>query len=217
VTEFLSEWMRGLILVIFLAVFLEMILPHNKFQRYARMVMGLTIILMMMGPVLKLYGASIYEMDFSVETMFGTRENRTDMPTLDQITAMGQKLEESQTGMTSDQLRAALAEQVKHTVEQVREDVSVASVKVELELDAAKWPKRLSAISLDLTERQAEGAIKPIKPVEPVVIGKQPESDIAKERSASQAHKEAREAIREKIATEFGLPVSRVQVNWRES
>lgn len=53
-----SDWVRHLVFLILLAVFVELILPHNSLQKYARAVFGLLIVLAMLDPLRALLTAN---------------------------------------------------------------------------------------------------------------------------------------------------------------
>ena len=55
----LSDWLRDIIAVILLAVFVELLLPNQAMQRYARLVVGLFILLTILSPILKLIQSDI--------------------------------------------------------------------------------------------------------------------------------------------------------------
>ncbi len=51
---FLTEWISNIILFILLAVIIELLLPNSSFQKYAKMVIGLLLIVIILSPVLKI-------------------------------------------------------------------------------------------------------------------------------------------------------------------
>jgi len=59
VVAWLSDWLRDIIAVILLAVFVELLLPNKAMQRYARLVVGLFILLTILSPILKLIQSDI--------------------------------------------------------------------------------------------------------------------------------------------------------------
>lgn len=54
-----SEWLRHLIFLILLAVMVELILPQNGLQKYARTVFGLLIVVSMLGPLASLFAGNL--------------------------------------------------------------------------------------------------------------------------------------------------------------
>jgi len=58
----ISDWVRHLVFLILLAVFVELVLPQSSLQKYARAVFGLLIVLAMLDPLRALLTA-----DFSAQ------------------------------------------------------------------------------------------------------------------------------------------------------
>ena len=55
----LSDWLRDIIAVILLAGLVELLLPSKAMQRYARLVVGLFILLTILSPILSLIQGDI--------------------------------------------------------------------------------------------------------------------------------------------------------------
>ncbi|TCP52841.1 stage III sporulation protein AF [Tumebacillus sp. BK434] len=213
--EFLSEWMRGLILVIFLAVVLDMILPNNAMQRYVKLVMGLLIILLMLSPVLKLYGTSVYELDFALDK-FLSKAGVGSMKSIDEITAQGQRLQEQQAGTTVEQWKAMVSDNVKQTVEHAY-GVTVDSVELRVAQDAEGRPTAIEYLAVIVMPKreQGTGEAKPVEEVEPVIIGGGNSTEWQK--PPPKVDNETTSAILQQLATEFQLPKSNVSVIWQEA
>jgi len=218
VIDFLSDWMRGLILVIFLAVFLDMILPNNRMQRYAKVVMGLLVILLMMNPVLKMMGANVYEMDFSLDKMLrGGSSEEQSLPTLDTIQEQGRQLQAANDGRTLEQWRAAIGEQVKTLVEREHQEMQVQGVDVKLAVDEAGQAQSLTGFRLTMGPKHGD-AVRPISEIEPVVIGgDSPASDVTNHRETVPASFRDRvNAIKSRLAGEYEIPESTISVIWQD-
>lgn len=214
--EFLSDWMRGLILVIFLAVFLDMMLPNNVLQRYAKVVMGLLVILFMLTPVLKLAGTSVYEMNFSVDDLLPGSKDK-GLPAIEQIQAQGEQLGQNNAALTMQQWKTNMAAEIKALIEKDHA-VTVSAVKVDAVLNEQGQPAGISEVSVSVAPKQEPGSVQAVKPIEPVIIGG---GTNAEPRPASstlgQAERENIAAIRDEIATEYKLTKAKVDVQWRES
>lgn len=52
---YLTDWLKKLILLILLATIVDLLLPNSNMQRYARLVIGLLIILTMLSPIFSLF------------------------------------------------------------------------------------------------------------------------------------------------------------------
>lgn len=92
----LSDWLRDIIAVILLAVLVELLLPNKAMQRYARLVVGLFILLTILSPVLRLFQEDIGpKLDAGIR-MWSERsaERNAKMPTLEEIERKAAELTE---------------------------------------------------------------------------------------------------------------------------
>ncbi|MFZ3588420.1 stage III sporulation protein AF [Bacillus sp. DJP31] len=53
--EFLTGWITNIIMFILLATIVDMLLPNSSLQRYAKMVTGLLLIVIILTPILKMF------------------------------------------------------------------------------------------------------------------------------------------------------------------
>lgn len=213
--EFLSDWMRGLILVIFLAVFLDMLLPNNVLQRYAKVVMGLLVILLMINPILKLSGTSVYEMDFSIDNLLPNAGDK-GLPSIEQIQQQGEQLGQSNAALTLEQWKANMGAEIKALIEKDHA-VSVAAVEVDAVLGEQGQPQGISEVSVAVAPKQEPGSVQAIKPIEPVIIGGAHDEPQAARSTLGQAERESIAAIRNAITAEYQLTNAKVTVQWRDS
>lgn len=215
---FLSDWLRGLILVIFLAVILDMILPNNAMQRYAKLVMGLLIILMLLSPILKLSGKSVYEMDFTLDSLL-SGGRKSNLPTLDQINAQSEALRQQNEGLTAEAWKAGITENVRGIVEAEKPGLTVDRVEVQYTQNEQGQPQKLEALTVTVKTRLQAGSVQAVQEVSPVVIGKSPESADSEAALAQgdRRHAEMTSSIRTQIAAAYKLASAQVRVVWRDS
>jgi stage III sporulation protein AF len=216
---FLSEWMRGLILVIFFAIVLDMILPNNSIQRYARLVMGLLIILLMLSPVLKLAKTPVERMDFTLDSLLsgqGIDPNGETMKSLDEILKEGQQMQEQSARLTVKQWQDRIAERIKRTVEQ-QHQVTVESVEVRIKADESGRPQDLEGLIVTLGRTQNP---REVREVEPVIIGKSDSEELFRSKESQVLSQDATATaadIRTDLAAEYQLKTAQVEIVWRES
>jgi stage III sporulation protein AF len=213
--EFLSDWMRGLILVIFLAVFLDMMLPNNVLQRYAKVVMGLLVILLMLTPVLKFAGTSVYEMNFSIDNLLPGGKDK-GLPTIDQIQKQGEQLGQNNAALTMQQWKTNMAAEIKALIEKDHA-VSVSAIAVDAVLNDQGQPAGISQVSVSVAPKQEPGSVKAVKPIEPVIIGGAHDELQQAPSTIGQAERQNIAAIRDEIAAEYKLTKAKVDVQWRDS
>ena len=110
----LSDWLRDIIAVILLAVFVELLLPNKAMLRYARLVVGLFILLTILSPILKLIQSDIgAKLDEGMQKWSDSAMTReAQMTGLSQITkdaeAMSQKRNLEAAKLTERTLEASI-------------------------------------------------------------------------------------------------------------
>lgn len=125
----LSDWLRDIIAVIMLAVFMELLLPNKSMQRYARLVVGLLVLLTILSPILRLLqGDFNAKLNDSIQLWEnGAAEHEVKMPTLADIQKdadrMSKQREEEAAALTEQTLenamKSAIVEQTKAPVADV--------------------------------------------------------------------------------------------------
>lgn len=68
--EWLGEWLKDIILIVLLASFVDLLLPNSEVQRYARIILGLLIILVILTPIIE-----IFDSDYSKSILTNFFEN----------------------------------------------------------------------------------------------------------------------------------------------
>ncbi|MCY8334837.1 stage III sporulation protein AF, partial [Bacillus spizizenii] len=53
--SFLTEWLTTIVLFILFAIVIDMLLPSSSMQKYAKMVVSLLLIVVMLTPIFKLF------------------------------------------------------------------------------------------------------------------------------------------------------------------
>ncbi|MCR2803116.1 stage III sporulation protein AF [Paenibacillus soyae] len=132
----LSDWLRDIIAVILLAVLVELLLPNKAMQRYARLVVGLFILLTILSPVLRLI-----QSDFGDRLHAGmelwderTMQNEVKMPSLEEIQKRAEAIQTQRMEEAGRMTAAALEESMKQAIEEETGAV-IESVDVGLHWD----------------------------------------------------------------------------------
>ncbi len=73
--EWVREWLRNIIVIVLLATFADLLLPNSEMQKYAKMVLGLLVIITIISPILTVFEQfSMNEMIQNLEQELGVRE-----------------------------------------------------------------------------------------------------------------------------------------------
>ncbi|MUT66745.1 stage III sporulation protein AF [Paenibacillus sp. NEAU-GSW1] len=133
--EWLSDWLRNIIAVIMLAVLMELLLPNKAMQRYARLVVGLLILLTILSPLLR-----VLQGDFDAKLQEGiglwergSQTNNVQMPSLADIQKNAEKLSDRR----NDEAAALMEQTLEKAMEAAVEERTKAKVE---QIDVAlKW------------------------------------------------------------------------------
>lgn len=143
----LSDWLRDIIAVILLAVLVELLLPNKAMQRYARLVVGLFILMTILSPVLKLM-----QTDFGDRLHAGmelwderTMHNEIKMPSLEEIQQRAEAIQTQRMEEAGKMTAAALEQIMKQSIEE-EAGVVVESVQVGLQWDERRSAEKLPEI-----------------------------------------------------------------------
>lgn len=161
--EWLSEWIKQILLLVLIATFMDLLLPNPTFDRYVKLVMGLLIILAILSPVLQLLHQDPHLFSF------GTRHPTasTTMESISQIQAKSENLKQVQRQQMKNQWEKNMETVME---DQLKEKFSLAQVQVTI--DAKLTPGKTSQVEHVVVraspKKSNEGArdIQPIREVE---------------------------------------------------
>ncbi|MEW6308228.1 MAG: stage III sporulation protein AF [Bacillota bacterium] len=181
----LTAWVRNISALVLLAGFLDMLLPNTSLRRFARLAVGLLVLLSVLKPAMAFLGAEPHVTGLSA---------RAGLPDLGTIISAAQRL---RTGQEQEALRT-YAEAVAKRAEAVALTVpGVGSAKAEAEVS----PVGTGVVTRLTVTVTPGGAL--VTPVRPVRIGGQPPP----------AAGDLAERVRTALVAAFELPAEDVQVS----
>ncbi|MCK9857303.1 stage III sporulation protein AF [Paenibacillus sp. ATY16] len=155
----LSDWLKNIIAVIMLAAFVELLLPNKAMLRYARLVIGLLILLTIMSPILRLLQG-----DFNAKLKEGIThwdqlepQHGVKMPTLSDIQKKADELNKQQNNdaavLMEQTLEAAMKDAV---VKQMKLAVEAVDVSLNWEKQGQKLTPTIASVLVTLpAEKEA--------------------------------------------------------------
>lgn len=75
---FLSDWLKKLILLVLLAAITDLLLPNSNMQRYARLAIGLLIILTLLSPILAIFKLENLGQTISINSYLLSQDNKNE-------------------------------------------------------------------------------------------------------------------------------------------
>lgn len=176
--DFLSGWLKSVVLVILIATFVDLLLPNQSMQRYVKTVISLFLLMTLLQPLLSLLSSNTaLEERLTAALLPAPAVSGGEMESLAAIRQRAGALQARQLEQTSALVENQVEELIKRKLEQSA-DVAVRSVQVVTEPDEAGQPV-IRKVLLQVTEdRPAEppkrggskqvASMEAIKPVEPV-------------------------------------------------
>lgn len=167
--SFLKQWIISIAAIVVFMALVELILPSNNFKKYAKFVMGLIVIVMIMSPIFKLFSRNT-DASAVIASYSEVLNENSSKPDADSINnSINQK--------TIDTFKQNLKESIqKQLLDDSGKTYTVAGIDLNEDPKSSKYLS-IKSISIKLMPENTS-----IKPVEKVVIGSNSSTDIPAEK-----------------------------------
>ncbi|EFM09881.1 stage III sporulation protein AF [Paenibacillus curdlanolyticus YK9] len=218
--EWLSGWLKDIITVILLAAIVDLLLPNKAMQRYARLVVGLIVLITILSPLIRLFQGDFNQRVEDGMTAWerASASRSVEMPTLQQITKDAEQLQTDRqrqaAALAERQLAAAMSKQIdkKLGIEGTLANVKLASgedgieqVIVTLSSTPQAAEERTEAPQPDSEEKRSGDEVKPVQPVDIAVS-----TDMESIGATTDAGKQQSEVEQDPVKPEWRAAVSDV-------
>ncbi|MFD2611874.1 stage III sporulation protein AF [Paenibacillus gansuensis] len=228
--EWLSSWLKDIILIILLAAFVDLILPNKALTRYVKLVVSLFILMAILSPLVQLLKADWSEkkLTSAIESLPEARPGGSaGEPDLEQILAGGTKLQAEQMQLTVPIVETRLAGMIRDELQAVNTE-KVVEVKVttvqgkdgELKLDTVEVEvSAVQAAAASESSGEGEWTMQPVQPVQ-VQIDVEQSRDSSLEGAVDNRWKEQAEAAKQRflkqLGPKWGLTSEQLKVSYAE-
>ena len=180
--EFLTNWISNIIIFILLATIMDMLLPNSEMRKYAKIVVGLLLITVLIAPVFKLLST-----DFEALLTGSTPAEYVEKNKME--TLVDRKKSEIQAAQNAYILEEMAVQLKKDGEEELINRFNYAISHIDISVNNPtnpEIPEDLSLISVILSDKdtqQGDGEIEVVKPVEintkdRISVGTREEEDI---------------------------------------
>ncbi|MCZ8512819.1 stage III sporulation protein AF [Paenibacillus filicis] len=181
--DWLSGWLKSVVLVILLATFVDLLLPNRSMQRYVKTVMSLFLLLTLLQPVLGLFEKYGGVEELLGNALFQSSGGGTALGPLSAVQQQAESLKKMQETQARHLAETQAAEMMKIRIEQYA-GVRVQGIRVTTGTDGSGQPV-LTGVTVAVHPEPAVTSAKPgspekgakpvsavaeIKPVQPVLI-----------------------------------------------
>jgi len=213
--DILSEWVRSVTIILFLAFFLDMLIPNSSLKRYVHLVIGLFIIMIILNPLIRILDLESYD-NISVFNSEDRKISR-NIANLDKIIENGKQIQVIGTEQTKNVLETRLAYQIEWLCLVVD---GIDKVKVKLNLESEVKPGELEKIAnifLEVTLKDGEQNKTSAELVEPVVINGREEVEEhvqGGEKYSIQSKKDIENKLKTILSSFYGIPKDKIIVSF---
>jgi stage III sporulation protein AF len=162
--EWITDWIRQIVLIIFIATFIDLLLPSSSLERYVKLIMGLIIIVSILQPVFQL----IWSEDkwSKLSALIAPAFVSDQYTSLEKIQKNSTQLTQVQQEETKKQFQDSISTWIKKQVSQ-KYHVKVVSAKVTADFrEEIPVIQRIDVQGVKADNHTITGVVKPIEPVE---------------------------------------------------
>lgn len=215
--EWLSEWLKSVIMIVLFAAFVDLILPSKSMQRYARLVLSLLILLALIRPIISLLTVAP-EKQLALELEKVEKGSNTPREAeLDYILAQAEKIKNVQQSQSLQWAGHEVARQMK---DQIMEETGeqVDEVKVVLAAPSeATGSAVIKSVEVWFREPKAPEAennpppdeSKTVKPVDTIRVNVEMSVIESKDKTKAEDSVEAAKALKARAGPVIDLLSSR--------
>lgn len=202
--DYITSWIREIILLILMAVLLELLLPNSTLQRYVRMVVGLLLLLALLKPVLSVFDTNVNDM----LSVFSSSAIVSDDQIKNSIKSQKKEIQASQRAYIEKQMGVQWKKQAQKEVsDRFRMDVDNVEVTLDdLQFGRSRTNIKKVTVYLSKQVKDKQGKTDPVKPVT-VDVSKGPDQSSDDNGKNGKAGK-----IRTFLAKQWKLPRTKITV-----
>lgn len=178
--SFLTEWIANIILFIMLAVILDLLLPNSAMQKYAKMVISLLLIVIILSPIFKLLSADINTLVSDVQMESPAKEEEIKK----MIDLQKKEIQASNDAYILENMAVQLKSQAK---EELVQSYDVTIKQISLSVDEPFKEIQNSLQGIEVTLEAEEAGSEAVETIQPVVLGAAETAETQKENQIRRA------------------------------
>lgn len=156
--QWLNDWIREIILIIMLAVFIDLLLPSNKMQRYVKVVLSLFILMTILTPIVSLFNKD-WNFGGWDEALFEPVEHYAYRP-LDEVLDAGEQLRRQHNMQAGQLIETRLAVLMKQDL-----DAALPGMIQAVEVETEMHENEVGIKSVQVIVAKEERFIEPVQSV----------------------------------------------------
>ncbi|MGR5984988.1 stage III sporulation protein AF [Bacillus cytotoxicus] len=163
--QFVTEWIRNIIVFLLLATMLHLLLPNSNLQKYVKFVVSLLLVVLMLTPLFKLLQTDVNE----VIANFNSEKYATDHSIKNSIDAKKKEIQALTRAYSLEEMAVKMKKEIGKEFEK-KYGMTVSNIEVvALETkEEVRTAKDIESVIVTLKEREPKknDAIETVKPIE---------------------------------------------------
>jgi stage III sporulation protein AF len=163
--QFISEWVRNIIVFLLLATVLHMLLPNSSLRKYVKFVVSLLLIVLILAPLFKFLQTDIQ----AAIAGFNQKKYAADGQVENLIDVKKKEIQASQRAYILEQMAVQMKKQVTKELES-QYGVKVASLRITVPEDKQEIKSQQDIqgviVTLEKMETKTSGTVEAVKKVE---------------------------------------------------
>ena len=202
----LTEWVTQIVVFIFIGTILDLIIPNQSMKRYVHIVVGLTLLLILIKPILFVFQEHIPSAINKIETAI-EKQDMSSLVTEKDLEFKKDEIHEQQDAYIWNEVSSQLIYEANKRLEEEGIAISVTDIQFETKNESTLTVDNVDKLIVSLS--QTEAPDNKIESVEPIVIGKEGKND----QPVNFPHEDK---VKKEIAQLWGIERNKIEYIWEE-
>src|SRR5699024_10879492 len=174
----LTEWFTQIVVFIFIGTILDLIIPNQSMKRYVHIVVGLTLLLILIKPILFVFQEHIPSAISKIETAI-EKQDMSSIVTEKDLDFKKDEIHEQQDAYIRNEVSSQLIYEANKRLEEEGIAISDSYIHFETKNESTLTVDNVDKLIVSLS--QTDSTDNKIESVEPIVIGKEGKNDTSVE------------------------------------
>lgn len=202
----LTEWVTQIVVFIFIGTILDLIIPNQSMKRYVHIVVGLTLLLILIKPILFVFQEHIPSAISKIETAI-EKQDMSSLVTEKDLDFKKDEIHEQQDAYIWNEVSSQLIYEANKRLEEEGIAISVTDIQFETKNESTLTVDNVDKLIVSLS--QTDSTDNKIESVEPIVIGKEGKNDESVDFPNE-------DKVKKELAQLWGIEGNKIEYIWEE-
>lgn len=202
----LTDWVTQIIVFIFIGTLLELVIPNHSMKRYVHIVVGLTLLLILVKPILFAFSVHIPSTIEKIENALDKQDMHL-LSTENELNTQKKEIHTQQDAYIWNEITSQLIYEANTMLEEESILISVTDIQFEARDETDLTMETIEKMVVTLSNEQAGD--QEVEVVEPIIIGQ--ETNNNKTVKFPQENK-----VKKKLTQLWGIEEDKIEYIWEE-